>query len=68
MASKQDGTKRFQEALADAQRMATAMRSALKSHYGPDSEKLVEFGIPPFRGRTRKPKPEAPPVEPKPGQ
>jgi uncharacterized membrane protein YccC len=69
VASKQDITKRFQEALADAQRMATAMRSALKAHYGPDSEKLVEFGIPPFRGRTRKAKePEAPPVELKPGQ
>ena len=53
-ASKQDVTQRFQEELADAQRMATAMRAALKSHYGPESEKLVEFGIPPFRGRSRK--------------
>lgn len=44
--------------------MATVLRVAIKEHYGPDSEKLVEFGIQPFRGVTRKPKtpptPEAP--------
>ena len=69
LASKQDMTRQFQEALADAQRTATALRAALKAHYGPDSEKLVEFGILPFRGRARKQKgPEAPPVEPKPAQ
>jgi uncharacterized membrane protein YccC len=69
LASKQDMTRQFQEALADAQRTATALRAALKAHYGPESEKLVEFGIPPFRGRTRKPKePETPPVEVKSGQ
>jgi hypothetical protein len=61
-ADKQDVTRQFQEALADAQRMATLMRAALKVHYGPTSEKLVEFGIQPFRGRVRKPSPpEAPP-------
>jgi hypothetical protein len=71
-ASKQDISQQFQKELTDAQRMATALRAALKSHYGPDSEKLVEFGIPPFRGRTRKQKqpeaPPAPPVETKSGQ
>ena len=67
LASKQDMTRQFQEAMADAQRTATALRAALKAHYGPTSEKLVEFGIPPFRGRARKAKePEAPPVEQKP--
>ena len=65
-ASKQDLTRQFQEALADAQRMATAMRAALKSHYGPDSDRLVEFGIQPFRYRSRKrtePEPLPPPIE-----
>ena len=67
LASKQDISKQLQKELAEAQRMATALRATLKSHYGPESEKLVEFGIPPFRGRARKPKePEAPPVEQKP--
>lgn len=65
-ADKQDITRQFQEALADAQRMATAMRAALKSHYGPDSDKLVEFGMQPFRFRSRKrkePEPPPPPIE-----
>ena len=65
-ADKQDLTRQFQEALADAQRMATAMRAALKSHYGPDSDKLVEFGIQPFRFKSRKrtePEPPPPPIE-----
>ena len=65
-ASKQDVSQQLKKELVDAQRMATALRAALKSHYGPDSEKLVEFGIPPFRGRSRKQKePPAPPVETK---
>ena len=71
-ASKQDISKQLQKELAEAQRMATALRATLKSHYGPESEKLVEFGIPPFRGRSRKQKdpevPLPPPVEVKPAQ
>jgi hypothetical protein len=64
-ASKQDVSQQLKKELVDAQRMATALRAALKSHYGPDSERLVEFGIPPFRGRSRKQKePEAPPAPP----
>ena len=63
--AKQDISQQLKKELVDAQRMATALRAALKSHYGPDSEKLVEFGIPPFRGRSRKRKePEAPPAPP----
>ncbi len=63
-ASKQDITQQFQEELIEAQRLATALRAALKSHYGPDSERLVEFGIQPFRGKNRKRKePPPPPVE-----
>jgi hypothetical protein len=63
-ASKQDITQQFQEELAGAQRLATALRAALKSHYGPDSERLVEFGIQPFRGKNRKRKePPPPPIE-----
>ena len=53
LASKQDMTRRFQEALAETQRLATVLRLALKHHYGIDSEKLVEFGLQPFRSRPR---------------
>jgi hypothetical protein len=63
-ANKQDITQQFQEELVEAQRLATAIRAALKSHYGPDSERLVEFGIQPFRGKNRKRKePPPPPIE-----
>jgi len=71
-ADKQDVTQQLQAETGEAQRMATALRAALKVHYGPDSERLVEFGVQPFRGRVRKPKepevPPPPPVEVKPGQ
>ena len=70
-ASKQDVSQQLKKELTEAQRMATALRAGLKSHYGPDSERLVEFGIPPFRGKSRKAKtkpPEPPPVELKSGE
>jgi hypothetical protein len=60
-AAKQDASRQLESVLTEAQRLATVLRFAIKEHYGPDSEKLVEFGIQPFRGRTRKPKPETPP-------
>jgi len=60
-AHKQDLTRQYQEAMSEAQRMATAMRAALKSHYGPDSDILVEYGIQPFRFKSRKRKEQPPP-------
>ena len=42
--------------VAEERGLATVLRVAIKEHYGPDSEKLVEFGIQPFRGVTRKPR------------
>ena len=63
-AAKQTVSKQVDEALREVTRLATVLRVAIKEHYGPDSEKLVEFGIQPFRSATRKPKtpptPEAP--------
>jgi hypothetical protein len=62
VASKQEVTRRLQEEMVESRRLATVLRLALKHHYGIDSEKLVEFGMQPFRGRTRKvQKPETPP-------
>jgi len=46
-------------ALGDGRKLATFLRTGLKEHYGNRSEKLVEFGIPPFRRRIKK---EAPVV------
>ena len=60
-ASKQEASRRFDESLWEAQRLATVLRFPIKEHFGPDSEKLVEFGLQPFRGKARKKKePEAP--------
>jgi hypothetical protein len=63
-AAKQEASRKLQEVLREALRLATVLRFAIKDHFGPDSEKLVEFGLQPFRGKTRtkpdEPVPEAP--------
>ena len=60
-ASRQDVSKRLKATIEEGLRALTVLRVSLKDHYGPRSEKLVEFGIQPFRGR--KPKTEVPAVE-----
>jgi hypothetical protein len=57
-ASKQERTQQLQVVLAEGTRLATLLRTAVKQHYGPTSEKLAEFGLKPFRGRKVKPAPE----------
>jgi hypothetical protein len=47
--------------VSECQRLATVLRFSLKQFYGPRAQKLVEFGIQPFRSRTRKPNPPPPP-------
>jgi hypothetical protein len=62
-ARKQDITRRLQYETVEAHRLATVLLLGIKAHYGIDSEKLVEFGMQPFRGRTRKvQEPETPPL------
>ena len=63
-AAKQETSKKLKEVLNDAQRVATVLRFALREHFGKDAEKLVEFGVQPFRGRPRKQKEE--PEKPQP--
>lgn len=65
-ASKQELSRQLQEVISDGERAATALRVLLKEYYGPRSEKLVEFGIQPFRGRTRREKPAPFPEDIKP--
>lgn len=65
-ASKQELSKQLQGIISDGERTATALRVLIKEHYGPRSEKLAEFGMQPFRGRTRKEKPLPPPEDVKP--
>jgi hypothetical protein len=63
-ATKQQIFKRLQERLDLGQKLATFLRVGLRQFYGNRSDKLVEFGIQPFRG-LRRPRPEQP--EPVPG-
>jgi hypothetical protein len=53
-ASKQEATQLLKGVMSECQRLGTLLRLGLKQHYGPRSEKLTEFGVQPFRGRTRK--------------
>jgi hypothetical protein len=63
-ASKQETSQQLVDLMSECRRLATVLRFSLKQHYGPRSEKLTEFGLQPFRGRTRKPStPPPPPTE-----
>lgn len=62
-ASKQEASKQLRALLTDGTKVATFIKAGLREHYGNRAEKLVEFGLQPFRGRPRKAKPEEP-VEP----
>jgi hypothetical protein len=67
-AGKQEASQQFQSLLTEAERLITVLLLAVKQHYGIRAEKLADFGLKPFRGRTRKagptPKPPAPEPEP----
>lgn len=53
-ATKQEVTKQLQAALAEARTVSAFLRTGVREKYGKDSEKLVEFGLRPFRGIRRK--------------
>jgi hypothetical protein len=56
-AAKQEASLALKETLERGRRMNTVMRIWIKNHYGPDSERLVEFGIRPRRLVRKKHKP-----------
>jgi hypothetical protein len=67
-ASKQDASRRLENALTEGLRLANILRLGVKAHYGIRSEKLAEFGMQPFRGRklavvTAPESPEPPTIE-----
>ena len=65
-ATKQEASQRLQALLVDGRKLATFLRLGVKRQYGDKSEKLVEFGMKPFRSRPRviaeAVKPPAPPA------
>lgn len=61
-AGKQQVTSELNLALDDGLRLLTFLRKGVREQYGPRNEKLVEFGLQPFRGRPRRFEPVTPPV------
>jgi hypothetical protein len=53
-ATKQDVSKNLQKTIRQGQKLVDLMRTAAVEQFGADSEKLVEWGVNPFRGRARK--------------
>ena len=56
-ATKQELSQQLKTLVVEGDRVATLLRSAVKQHFGVRAEKLTEFGVQPFRGRTRKAEP-----------
>jgi hypothetical protein len=66
-AAKQQASRRLEEVVSLGSKLATSLRVSIKVVYGNRSEKLTEFHMRPFRGRTRTattpPGPKAPAPE-----
>jgi hypothetical protein len=60
-AEKQELSRQLRTIFNESDRMVNVVRKALKAHYGIRAEKLVEFGVQPFRGRKAKPVEGTPP-------
>lgn len=67
-AAKQDVSKRIAELVQAARKLLTFLDVGVKEHYGNRAEKLVEFGLLPFRSqpRVRLVGPDGQPVKRKP--
>lgn len=64
-ANRLQASKRHQTALDEGRKLITCAKVLLKQHYGSGNDKLAEFGIQPYRGRSRKAAEETkPPVPP----
>jgi len=54
-ASKQQIWKELQEAIRKGNAILKFLREGVRAYYGKESDKVIEFGVQPFRGTTRKP-------------
>lgn len=52
-ASKQLATQRLQTLIDKGDKLTTLLKGVIKQHYGSGNDKLVEFGIQPFRTRPK---------------
>jgi hypothetical protein len=65
-ATKQEATKSLQALLVEGRKLASFLRNGVKQHYGNRSEKLVEFGLAPFRAKAKAKSDQKPPATPPP--
>jgi hypothetical protein len=73
-AEKQDASQRMKALIVSGQRLTNVLRLSVREHLGIRSEKLVAYGMKPFRGRkpseeSKRPKPQpeqpaSPPAQP----
>ena len=61
-ASKQELAQQIKAVLREGDALADFLKTGARAHYGSDSEKLVEFGVQPVRGRPQKKVTEPPPL------
>jgi hypothetical protein len=52
-AAKQEISRRLAELLSEGKKLLTFVDAGLRDHYGTRAEKLVEFGLQPFRSQPR---------------
>lgn len=52
-AAKQDAVKKIAATIKEGKQLAVFLRTGVRQRFGKESEKLIEFGVPPFRGRRR---------------
>ncbi len=65
-AGKQESAKLLRKLLTEGNRVADLVRTGVRDHYGPDAEKVAEFGVQPFRGLKAKAAAEKPAPTPAP--
>ena len=63
-ASKQEASKQLRQLLTQGLRVADVIRTAVRDHFGPQEERIAEFGVQPFRGRKVKTPTGTPPTPP----
>lgn len=62
-AAKQEASKQLKALVVEGRKVAAFIKAGLREKYGRGAEKLVEFGLRPFRGKKTA-KPEEPEVQP----
>jgi hypothetical protein len=65
-AAKQESTRELNQLIKEGNALVDFIKTGARARYGKESEKVIEFGVKPFRSRSRKAaaKPPVPPPVP----